>query len=362
MGQNHYPALTGIRALAICMVFVHHYGPTVPALQIPFVRAIIGQLFTGVVFFFVLSGFLIADRYFDTALTHFRSYMMRRVFRIMPVYALLTLLTFGVFMVRGDAPLPALLFELVASLSFLRGWSDELWATGILQGWSLTVEMTFYILAPLLFALIAWRRWMLIALPIGLIALGVVLVILCDGKAPLGFMDSFDFLFGITFLGRCTEFFIGITVALFLRRNGPKPFRFATLIGGIVCLGSIGMAAYLDVDYGEPSGVLIHNLVLPTGVGIFFWGLLTEGTLVRRILSSSIALLMGRTSYAFYLIHLGVVFTAVHALTQSLVLSFVVLQVAAWLLYRTVEEPLARWSHRRSHVQEELRPSAPTMN
>lgn len=361
MAKHHYPALTGIRALAIGMVFIHHYGPDVPVLQHPFVRAVIGQLFAGVVLFFVLSGFLIADRYFDSAKSHFRSYIMRRVCRVVPLYALLTFLTFGVSMVRGDAPLATVLFELAANLTFVRGWFNALWDTGLLQGWSLTVEMTFYALAPLFFAWIAWRKRMLVILPTASLTLGIALVVVCDGRAPLGFMGSFDLLFGVTFLGRCAEFFVGIAVALFLRRNGPMSFRFSTLIGGVISLASIGAGAYWHVDYGDPGGVLIHNFLLPIGVGIFYWGLLTEKTMVRSVLASPIVLFMGRTSYAFYLIHLGVVFTVVQALTQNLVLTFVVLQVVAWLLYRTVEQPVARWSHRRFpvHVEHPIQ-SGPT--
>ncbi|MBL7939788.1 MAG: acyltransferase [Flavobacteriales bacterium] len=362
MVPNHYPALTGIRALASCMVFLHHHGTNVAALQHPLAQAIVGQMFTGVVFFFVLSGFLIADRYYDTARMGFRNYFMRRFFRVVPLYALLTTLTFIVSWVLGDARFRALFFEFVVNLTFLRGWSAELWDTGILQGWSLTAEMTFYLLAPLLFLSIQWRRWMLVVLPIGFVAIGVLLVFGCQGKAPLGFMGSFDLLFGITFFGRCSEFFVGVALALFLRRKGMWTFQHATLIGCILCMAAMCGTAYLDVDYRHASGVLLLNLLLPIGVGIFYWGLLTERTVIRSILSSAVAQFMGRTSYAFYLIHLGVVFTAVYMSTENLVLSFLLLQGTAWLLYRSVEEPIARWSRRRFPMDQELRSSVRTTN
>ena len=334
------------------MVFLNHHAPYVPALHHPVLQALISQLFVGVVFFFVLSGFLIADRYYTVDRAQYCGYITRRFFRIFPLYALITVITFIVFAVLRDVPKQALLLEFVANITFLRGWFEELWVTGVAQGWSLTVEMTFYALAPFLFACIRWRWWMLVLLPLGFLSLGVLLVVLCQGKAYLGFMDSFTFLFGITFFGRCLEFFVGIAVALFLRSYGPNSMRFATLAGGLLCMTSIGTAAYLGVDYDDVFGVLLHNVLLPISVGVFFWGLLTEQTLIRRLLSSTLVVFMGRTSYAFYLIHMGVVFTAAYTLTQDLLLTFIVLQGAAWLLYRTVEEPLAglaqwRWNKAR---------------
>jgi len=54
------------------------------------------------------------------------------------------------FWVRGTTDL-----ELwITNLTFLRGYSSRLKFTGIGAGWSLTVEETFYFLAPLIFAII----------------------------------------------------------------------------------------------------------------------------------------------------------------------------------------------------------------
>ena len=326
------------------MVFLHHHGPDVPALQGPVLQAIIGQLFSGVVLFFVLSGFLIADRYFESSTTHFRSYFIRRIFRIVPLYFVLTALTFFLQWYRGGYPPHSILVELIANLTFLRGWFGSLWATGVLQGWSLTVEMTFYLLAPIIFIMIKWRRTMFFLLPIIFIGTGVCLVLLTKGSGPLGFMESFHFLFGITFLGRCFEFFVGITIAMALRGKGDTSFRHATLVGGVLCILVMGVAGYFDVGYGEVAGVLLNNLLLPIGVGIFYWGLLTEQSLARKALSSPIAVFMGTTSFAFYLIHVGVICTAIYALTRNMVITFILPKFRAWLLYHGLEEPAARWA------------------
>ncbi len=50
---------------------------------------------------------------------------------------------------------------------------------------------------------------------------------------------------------------------------------------------------------------MISNFVLPVfGVSLLFWGFLTEETLLRKLLSTKLFQVVGRSSYAFYLIHL----------------------------------------------------------
>src|SRR6478735_4275673 len=56
------PALTGVRAIAMYLVFFHHFNPPESATG-SFIRGLIKEGHLGVTMFFVLSGFLIAYRY-----------------------------------------------------------------------------------------------------------------------------------------------------------------------------------------------------------------------------------------------------------------------------------------------------------
>lgn len=78
--RQYYPALNGLRALALVMVFGGHY------LHLPWA-------FTGVDLFFVLSGFLITGILYDTrdAEHRVRIFYTRRTLRIFPLY-------YGVFL------------------------------------------------------------------------------------------------------------------------------------------------------------------------------------------------------------------------------------------------------------------------
>jgi peptidoglycan/LPS O-acetylase OafA/YrhL len=67
-----------------------------------------------------------------------------------------------------------------------------------------------------------------------------------------------------------------------------------------------------------PAGLALNNLVLPLFIAAFYWGLIRERSLVRRVLSTRAAQLLGRSSYAFYLFHMG-------ALLDRLLIGLVVL-------------------------------------
>ncbi|MGQ7387973.1 acyltransferase family protein, partial [Streptococcus suis] len=75
MKSNIYiPALTGVRAIAAFLVFFHHFNRT--DFSYPVFRTL-NEFHMGVTLFFVLSGFLICLRYYDTCEingTRFRKY------------------------------------------------------------------------------------------------------------------------------------------------------------------------------------------------------------------------------------------------------------------------------------------------
>ena len=97
MNKVNFPALTGIRALAAFMVFIHHYNPFNVASFGNYTHDFFNEFHIGVTIFFVLSGFLICNRYFDDPNFNFKSYLTKRFARIYPMYFILTTLTFVFF-------------------------------------------------------------------------------------------------------------------------------------------------------------------------------------------------------------------------------------------------------------------------
>jgi peptidoglycan/LPS O-acetylase OafA/YrhL len=177
-----------------------------------------------------------------------------------------------------------------------------------------------------------------------------------------------------TFFGRCFEFFAGILLALFVMRKGFErgnklPF---TYLGFFMIFFSVWIMSVLPIlpgqEYGQqnPLGIITNNYLLAASITLFFYGLLTEESALKRILANPFVELLGKASYIFYLIHLGYMYdmlrfsvnwlnTAVFALYDkwgvdwispfqndgiNLLLIFIILNAISILLYKNVEEKL----------------------
>lgn len=152
------PALDALRTCAVMMVLCGHVCEDyAKALAATGTSPGLGQFragWMGVDLFFVLSGYFIGRQLWrelnDTGTIDFGRFVLRRGFRIWPLYFFF--LAF-VVVVLGRGSLP-----------FGRGWSDLVFLTnyfidqGAVKGsWSLCTEEQFYTLAPLLLILAAPR-------------------------------------------------------------------------------------------------------------------------------------------------------------------------------------------------------------
>ncbi len=345
---KYFNSLTGIRAIAAYMVYLHHFNPVPKKYAI---YNVFNEMHIGVTLFFVLSGFLIAYRYLDLNNFSFRNYIINRVARIYPLYFLLTTLTFLPILYYNFDNRQLLIYGL--NISMLRGFFENFKFSGIAQGWSLTVEETFYFLAPLFFFFIKRHKIYLIILPLILILIGIIFVLFFSKIDFYGFFSSFEFMFNYTFFGRCLEFFIGISLAVIYKYDLPllKRFKHYTYAGIIGIIISLILLTTLkgDLDFGirHPMGIIVNTLFLPTfGIFMLYYGLLKERTLISKILSNKLFVLIGKSSYIFYLIHMGIFVSALRRLgitsvnPFSYLLIFIILNIISIVMYKYIEVPL----------------------
>ena len=197
--SDYYPALDGLRAVAVLLVFFHHYG--VYSGQPLMTRWYDGG-WIGVDLFFVLSGFLITGILYDSRQkSHaLRGFYIRRILRIWPLY-------YGVIAVLAlNQPIMhwTLVWEHVLWPLHLGNYarffmpaadpylSDELRANvggrfiGLIvlmrvqlgHFWSLCVEEQFYLLWPLVVYRVGDRK-RLIKVSLGVICCVPVIRLLC---------------------------------------------------------------------------------------------------------------------------------------------------------------------------------------
>src|SRR5262249_41266372 len=185
LDRGRIPSLDGLRAVAILLVIFAHssfYGDDLLALRM--LRGRSG--FLGVQIFFVLSGFLITTlmlrEVHRTGRLHLGYFYLRRALRIVPVYAVY-LAFVGLLQIAGTVNIRAIDW-LTAST-----WTVNLiprslpWTMS--HFWSLCVEEHFYLLWPLLMALLplsACRRAVPICL-VGVLAVRWLALVAFPGAA-----------------------------------------------------------------------------------------------------------------------------------------------------------------------------------
>jgi peptidoglycan/LPS O-acetylase OafA/YrhL len=91
----------------------------------------------------------------------------------------------------------------------------------------------------------------------------------------------------------------------------------------------------------EPLSILTRNAILPLGVVGLFWGLIREHSWLRSLLETKLFDLLGRSSYAFYLVHGGILNFALNDfVTANLFVKFLITNLVAIVLYKAIEHPL----------------------
>jgi peptidoglycan/LPS O-acetylase OafA/YrhL len=347
--KSQFPALTGVRAIAAYLVFFHH---GLPANLPGFIYSLATEFHTGVTIFFVLSGFLIYLKYSGSSALKkdfLLEYYRNRVARIYPVYFLGVIVT--ALLAYRTIPWSLTWQQIVLQLTFVRGFSEQFKFIGIAQGWTLTVEECFYLLFPLLILLQKKMRSFFAPL-FCIYAVGFAALMIGNHAQYLGYFTPARFVILYTFFGRAAEFFAGMYLAKFILTR--QPAAAARRIPVATVIGLIGFAAFVywmsklkghTLQYGlyHPFGMVINNLILPVFVAMLFFGLITERSPLRALLGSKPMVLLGKSSYVFYLIHVGFIQSfLVNKISADRWIQFALLIGIAILIYFCIEEPSRR--------------------
>jgi peptidoglycan/LPS O-acetylase OafA/YrhL len=347
------PSLTGVRFVLVTMVFLIHYSHRLLFLG-NFPVGIINQFYLSLHMFYVLSGFVICYKYYDQSQagkSALLTYYLKRFSKIYPVFFLLTTFTYVVWAIKGETNV-SLLKEWLLNISFIKGFSVKYYLSGIGPSWSLCVEEFFYLFSPLIFLLIKKKK-IFFSQVLCWWAIGAILLFFFTQFPFEGFFGDAFFVYFATFFGRCFEFYCGIFLALLImgRLNFIKvklpffSFPFYTLTG-IIWMGLGILSLYFNQYYNEESlviKVLLSNLFFPVGVALFYLGLIRETSFLQKLFSKSLFQLLGKSSYAFFLLHTGVIATVFERyLRYNVILLFIVLQVASVFLFLFFERPVSK--------------------
>ena len=134
------------RFIAAISIVIYHYGKEVSIFYNDYTSFIFRQANVGVSYFFILSGFIMIIAYGTREKINFLKYLNNRFARIYPVYLLAILLILGIKLFKNIDKI-----DLILNLSMLQSWIHNKALTLNYPGWSLSVELFFYLTFPLLF-------------------------------------------------------------------------------------------------------------------------------------------------------------------------------------------------------------------
>lgn len=142
--------LTFTRFIAAIAIVVFHDGLDIFPFHFPGIQTVFMNAYSGVSYFFILSGFVMVIAYSrkrDTPL-RYSTYYINRFARIYPAYFIALMMVVFLFLVTGK-PVGAVSFA--SGLLLLQAWIPGHAVTLNVPGWSLSVELFFYLLFPWLF-------------------------------------------------------------------------------------------------------------------------------------------------------------------------------------------------------------------
>jgi len=394
----YLPGLDGLRALSVLAVIVYHAN-----------KSWLGGGFLGVEVFFVISGYLITTLLLieseRTGSISLGQFWLRRARRLLPaLWTMLVGVTLWCAVFERDA-LGQLRGDVVAAVVYGFNWFQvwmgtsyfgQLGLVPLRHLWSLAVEEQFYLVWPVLIAvllrIVGHRTWLLGLL--FLIATGVVAAYVATVytlgvpgsvvETPGHYLNLFgqpvlrlDFLFLGT-LGRSGGLFIGASLAFWFRpslyvvRRPKVQQAFISTVGllGLAALATL-MVLMRDVVEGTIDGGTKGYDPLFRG-GFLMVGIASVATIASAVypgtiqstwlLGNRVLAAIGRRSYGLYLYHWPVfqMYRQVAGRKLDLLEFAALLLVTAVLTelsYRLIEMPIRRGAL--SRVWRSLRGSDP---
>lgn len=294
--MNHTNALDGLRGVAVLIVFLSHTSGRDYAVATWLDFAGIGHV--GVYLFFVLSAFLLTHKIILQ--NDWRIYLLRRFWRIAPLYYVVVLATFFIQQLTGQVSERYLHVAdgwdgLVKHLLFFKG-------NGVF--WTIPTEFSFYFALPIIIWWLNRYGWTLAVIAAGISSFWYLAI---RAGAPLPAIAIVDTVHQTTYF---EVFLVGIAAALLPLPRWFTDQRVAILFWGLILItvvlvsqNILGLERPLySIRFLTPLYGIIFALSVASAAGGNKHMHITAPWLVA----------VGRLGFPIYLLHMPV-FQALHA-------------------------------------------------
>ena len=332
-------SIQGLRALAVIAVFVFHLNP-----------AWLPGGFLGVDFFFVLSGFLMAQ-----VLTRdvesfgrvpIKVFYKRRLKRVLPAMFVVTLLSFPIaFFILLPTDLRDYSASTVGVVTLTLnkmianniGYFSPLAETQpLLHFWSLMVEIHFYLLIPLIFGLLGGRRKVLI----GLLCLMALMSL--AWAQHLSFEDPKDNYYLLP--SRFWQLCLGCLIFFVSLRTQSGALGETRYIKNLLVFGVLLMFFLFSSELPHPSTITLVPILMFSALLLLIVSSNSSDT--STMLSVAPFVFIGNRSFSLYLWHFVLIVAAKMTVESIGLIEGAVIVLSSLLLahvtYELVERPFWR--------------------
>ncbi len=369
------PQLDALRGVAILAVFTQHLGDRfTPFVEAEAARAlppgiaawaltVVHHAHWGVDLFFVLSGFSLAQAYlraFTSAPSARRSppragaFLARRAARILPAYYVALAITLATH--PAIARLPGFGASLAAHLVVLQGYVTPGGVAMIGATWSLTTEIGFYLLLPILARpLLAppLRRGLLVGAALCLIAWGSRAILHAAILEPGVHTALLEATQRRWISSRLDQFVLGALAAAIHARVDPRG-RAARFAPVLIALSAATIVVAFRLEgalYLTPGGSWPYAILSLATAALVLSAALCRGTALRIVAPGPLCA-VGVVSYGVFLYHqlaIGVAGAALPGegwgcLAANATLALTLALVAGAASWIAVERPAMRWA------------------
>jgi len=336
----NFKNIQGLRAVAVCFVLVAHiYGlfdKVVPRSHALDVLMALGH--SGVDLFFVISGFIMISVHWsnfgDRGIT--RTFLTKRIVRIVPLYWLATLTIAAVFAIAPHLILSWPQTSLALSLLIVPMSREPL----LFVGWTLVYEMYFYYIFAVL--LNFSRRYAFVGLGIWAAIIALAQVWPERATTPVGDQYLSTLVF---------EFLLGIIVGTLVKRGVLRFSSPAISLGFLGLAGALYYVVTAHVVYAFDWNLRFLCYGVPMALILYGFVVLERE---RRFIMPRAMLRVGDASYSIYIWHTVIYAVFGHVLLVALryvrvpwpiLLCVPVITVLISLaLYDLIEKPLLKVS------------------
>lgn len=309
--------LRGIAVLLVLLAHTHHFFNYEPFSQWSGIGA------RGVQLFYIVSGFTIYYIYQNKLNTSLdiKNYMIKRAFRILPLYFLVLPIYFIVFGVNKDYEYP--LFNLITHYLLINGFFPEYINSILRVEWSIFVEFMFYIVFAMIFYKfknISIIKLLIISFMISVLSASASMVFYKDDmnmRTYLYLSPYFQFY----------NFFIGIFIAS-LNKN-------ITLYKSKIFLISM-ILSFVFI------GFFINSTIIQTYISSLIFAAILLNLSFNDYKYPKVFLYIGSISFSLYLVHFFFVMSYEKYITHSMI-NFIFLIITIFIVsvltYKYIEKP-----------------------